>query len=1317
MWYQPSSTPPDPPAYHQERRRRAWNEVAGRTRSSTSDSSSGRHDYNGRGYGYSQYNDNDNGNASSAYDAFTDYIDYVDDGHGPGGSSLASGYGSSRNGAAFQPVRAAAPAAAGRQQNHHDDGFGGDDLQRRLEALLAPTNNAMMSSSNEVAMMADNQGQNGRQQQRHVNPFVQHHSGHYGGGGGQYPHPSYQYRERIPEAAARAAAAAAASATSSGNDTNTTSSSGEGGMNSAEYFFYPRKCRYDHGAGVGLPGECIPQQRQFVQQHYGQSQNQSQSQSQSQAQQIQQQQQQQQQISEGGNIHGNYNAEATAAVSSLSSAPAYDSLQQQQQPRPQQQQQLLQAQQQQQPNDGCPGGVSGYLPSSAPTNQYEGGANYYASAQSYGGGNGNDSTLRQAMIGVNPNTGSLLAVQDEAFGGSTAARSSSSNVDAERSWAGVGGSVGTYHRPTDDAEANGGDVGGHMPPPKPKKREKRKSKKDNEAARKKQQPDIVNALRKSDSNGAEKENDEVAAARGDDDPDFERLGRSQSKTKKQGKGKTKKRRKATTLLDVLDDEDDVFNQARFDGLEESNLLNAGRNEESLNEFLRLVRAAPSSAIAWTMVFLDRACTTPFLPTAKRYCTDKGPRCPNWNCTCDSQVRAMIASTPLLGAMFVVCDHLEQDEENGDDGTIPQQQQQHSQNKHASFSCFVLPLGPTKNEDGVATAVDPGFERMATWPVSPFICETSLPERWKAFRSILTDSRTVCITYNAAVGLMPFHYHREHDDSGRSMDLIIPGMWDLRLASWLLHSDRSDEELEFQKMFDGFSHLRTSASTSCPTNASDQLIGLLKARDYLQFLLVIYPIMNRQLNERGLRAAFDDIEAPLQSVLSAMECNGIGFEPDYLHGIQKKIETRIDELTIEARNLVRNSTFLLSSPQQVSHLLFDVMRISPPQAQGVSKAKAAGSQHRSTSEEALTTIQAEAKRKGQSYRIVDIVLEFRHLNKLLTTYIRPLPNFARKATTTKKKKSSKRSKKHGGSDESHGILRIHPMWMQSAVRTGRLSCRKPNLQQVPTSGAFGTNPRDSFKATSTTKCLFACDYSQKEIRILAHMSNDQALIAMFRGEQDIDIYKQMAAAIKGTEVEEVTDEDRKIFKQVTLAIIYGMGVPQVAKKLGISRQMAQQQTDAFYRRFHGVRRWMESTKEGARRNHYVKTITGRRRYLDDIQSTDRAKVAQSERQAVNTVIQGSAADLMKLAMIKMSARIMDWKKEGATSAGTSVPPRILLQIHDELVFEVMANPVDVNRLRDAVMRCCADECVREFRMSVPLKLTCSYGACWGTMIDM
>ena len=774
----------------------------------------------------------------------------------------------------------------------------------------------------------------------------------------------------------------------------------------------------------------------------------------------------------------------------------------------------------------------------------------------------------------------------------------------------------------------------------------------------------------------------------------------------------------------------------FEGMDGSGLRNAGQSPEALRYFLGRVRAAAGGAgagaaegaalVAWTMVYLDGECTTPLLPAARRYCTDKGPRCQRWNCTCDGQIRALQASAPLLGAMFVV----PPPPPGGEVGNLDGGHGDGDGDGDGGPHCYLLPLGPTVNEEGDAPAAEPGFERTALWPATPFHCGTTLRQRWDALGSVLRDRAVRCVTYNAAVGLMPYHYHREHDGGAGAGagpgtdDLILPSIWDLRLVAWILQPNSTDAQLEFAAMWDGFSHLgqaqgRGREEPPPPEHASAQLLGLLKARESLEFLLALHPIMDRQLTQKGLRSAFDEIESPAQSILSAMECHGVGFFPEHLGNLQSQLEGRIAELSEEARGIARDRAFLLSSPQQVAHLLFDVMRIKAPQ--GLASKQVAGSQHRSTSEEALRAIQEEAKRlRQQPPRIVDVLLEFRNLNKLLTTYIRPLPQFAREATipSRAKKKRSKRSRL-GGDALGPPSVRIHPMWMQTAVRTGRLSCRKPNLQQVPTSTVFGINIRDSFRPTSKDRCLFACDYSQNEIRILAHVSNDQALIAMFNSRDDIDIYKQMSAAITGKRIEDIGDEERKVSKQVTLAILYGMGVNQISKKLGIVRQAAQQHLDAFYRRFHGVRRWMAETKEFARRNHYVTTITGRRRYLDDIQASDKGKVAQAERQAVNTIIQGSAADIMKLAMIKMSSRIMDWKRDfaGATAGGTGVSPKILLQIHDELLFEVAANDADIQRLKDAVLRCCADECVREFRIAVPLKLKCSCGSSWGSLDEI
>lgn len=169
---------------------------------------------------------------------------------------------------------------------------------------------------------------------------------------------------------------------------------------------------------------------------------------------------------------------------------------------------------------------------------------------------------------------------------------------------------------------------------------------------------------------------------------------------------------------------------------------------------------------------------------------------------------------------------------------------------------------------------------------------------------------------------------------------------------------------------------------------------------------------------------------------------------------------------------------------------------------------------------------------------------------------------------------------------------------------------------------------------------------------------------------------------------------------------------MSKKLGINRSKAQNFFNSFFARFKQTKRWIEVTKESAKQLGFVTTIVGRRRYLDEIRSNDSSKRAQAERQAVNSVIQGSAADLMKLAMLKIGSRISDWHKEVPSAGGTGKHPRMLLQIHDELLFEVSNNKVDIQRLKGEVNRCCAEECELDLKLKVPLKVNCSVGTSWG-----
>jgi len=514
-------------------------------------------------------------------------------------------------------------------------------------------------------------------------------------------------------------------------------------------------------------------------------------------------------------------------------------------------------------------------------------------------------------------------------------------------------------------------------------------------------------------------------------------------------------------------------------------------------------------------------TTPFVPSSKKYCTPKGQSCTAWNCTCDDQIRSLRASASLLGAMFV----FKNDNNSGDndEGMVDE------------WECFLLPLGPTNDEHGEPPN-EIEYQRMSNWPIIPFLCGVSLSDRWAAFEAILLNQRTKLVTYNATVSLLPYYQHLASDvvssnstssvsafaaciaggDNNNSDGMATPtsssinnmrndgyiqSIWDLRLVSWMLRDNATDTELEFSKFQEGFAHL--APQDELHSNMSAVMQGCISAKNSLQLVYKLYPIMNGQLVRGGLLDSLEVIEQPVQSILAQMECRGVGFFPHRLKRIEVQLESRLEELTTSAIQITKDPDFLLSSPQQVSSFLFDTLKLSMP-AGLVAKNKTV---HRSTSEEALKAIRSEMKsRTGSSPQIIDIILESRQLNKLLTTYIRPLPKVCRRNNNNQASGSTspKRSKKQPA--------RIYPQWMQTATRTGRLSCRKPNLQQIPKKGAFGVDPREAFAADQGL-CLFACDYSQKEVRILAHMSGDEALLSLFRGDPNIDIYKQMSSIIR------------------------------------------------------------------------------------------------------------------------------------------------------------------------------------------------------------
>jgi DNA polymerase-1 len=321
-----------------------------------------------------------------------------------------------------------------------------------------------------------------------------------------------------------------------------------------------------------------------------------------------------------------------------------------------------------------------------------------------------------------------------------------------------------------------------------------------------------------------------------------------------------------------------------------------------------------------------------------------------------------------------------------------------------------------------------------------------------------------VTYNATIALMPFYHHQCHDETsgnggGESQTSQIRSMlpssqfsayltgsqddkynhferpahlnsiWDLRLVSWMLRPDVNEEQLEWSTFKSGFAHLAPDVTLISNDDMPVISQGLMEARADLALLHSLFPLINQQLIRKDLLRALENIEAPLQSILTCMECRGVGFYPQRLKRVESQLSARIEELEAQSRAVTKDSDFLLSSPQQVSQYLFDTLKLNVPDGV-VSKTK---SSHRSTSEEALKAIKSDAvARMGSAPEILDIILEFRTLSKLLTTYIRPLPRLCIRGEGKSKKTPS----------------RIHPQWMMTAVRTGRLSCRKPNLQQLP-----------------------------------------------------------------------------------------------------------------------------------------------------------------------------------------------------------------------------------------------------------------------------
>ncbi|MGO9394641.1 MAG: DNA polymerase I [Desulfobaccales bacterium] len=486
--------------------------------------------------------------------------------------------------------------------------------------------------------------------------------------------------------------------------------------------------------------------------------------------------------------------------------------------------------------------------------------------------------------------------------------------------------------------------------------------------------------------------------------------------------------------------------------------------------------------------------------------------------------------------------------------------------------------------------------------------------------------------------------------------------DLLLASYLLDPARYEQTLENVALqYLGLNLAGPRELAGRPLGASDLSLDLccLYAASRAEAALNLWPLLRGELEREGLWELYANLDLPLLATLARMEAFGIRLDQDFLRRLGRDLETDMQRLEQEIYSLA-GETFLIQSPQQLGRILFEKLHLTP---QKKTKGKAL-----STDVEVLQTLAA-------VHPLPAKILEYRTMGRLKSTCVDALLKLV---------------------DPASG--RIHTTFLQSVAATGRLSSRDPNLQNIPVRGELGSQVRQAF-IPDPGYVFLGADYSQMELRLLAHFSEDPALLKAFR--EQIDIHRQTAAEIFAIHPELVTSEMRRQAKVVNFGIIYGMSPFGLAKQMGAPQRVASEFIQRYFARHSRVKAYQEEIVEAGRERGWVTTLLGRRRRLPHLQSANRLLRQEAERAAINTPLQGTAADIIKEAMLEVEAAL--------TAAGLGA--RMLLQIHDELLFEVPESELAatagmVRRVMEGVVP-----------LKVPLEVDLRVGQNWGEMVPL
>ena len=461
-----------------------------------------------------------------------------------------------------------------------------------------------------------------------------------------------------------------------------------------------------------------------------------------------------------------------------------------------------------------------------------------------------------------------------------------------------------------------------------------------------------------------------------------------------------------------------------------------------------------------------------------------------------------------------------------------------------------------------------------------------------------------------------------------MGITVKGIeFDTMVASYLLNPSKSNHnlnEISLEYLTRPLSTIKDLIGKGKTAITMDK-VDVTKVRDYCcedsDVTFTLKGRLGKKLKEKDLDELFSKVEIPLIDVLADMELCGVSIDVGYLELLAKEIEKNIKLCEKNIYSLA-GETFNINSPKQLQVILFE--KLGMP----IIKRTKTGA---STNEEVLKAL----SERGE---LPKKVLRYRELAKLKSTYVDSLPELINPVTG-----------------------RLHTSFNQAVTATGRLSSSNPNLQNIPIRTEMGKKIRKAFIAEKKSQLILSADYSQIELRILAHLSCDKNLISAFK--EDRDIHKFTASLIYGLEEKEVTAEMRAAAKTVNFGIVYGMSAYGLSRDLGIDVNEAAKFIDSYFERYPRVKDYLKEKVDEARENGFVTTILGRRRYIPEINSENTAVRNFAERTAVNTPIQGSAADLIKLAMIDIHKSLGDFDA------------KMILQVHDELVFEVDKKSVE------------------------------------------